>query len=79
MAIPTYFGQPITQVLIDNSTIADIFQEQLHIPDANSKLHHLNRLVKHISIAFSPEDAHRFPDSEGGDRFVAQLAEEWMK
>ena len=66
-------------LLIDNSTISDSFQAQLHIPDANGKLHHLSKPVKHVSIAFSPEDAHRFPDSEEGDRFMAQLAEEWMK
>ncbi len=65
-------------LLIDNSTIADSFQAQLRIPDANGKLHHLSKPVKHVSIAFSPEDAHRFPDSEEGDRFMAQLAEEWM-
>lgn len=66
-------------LLIDNSTISDSFQAQLRIPDANGKLHHLSKPVKHVSIAFSPEDAHRFPDSEDGDRFMAQLAEEWMK
>ena len=66
-------------LLIDNSTISDSFQAQLHIPDANGKLHHLSKPVKHVSIAFSPEDAHRFLDSEEGDRFMAQLAEEWMK
>ncbi|MBD5358907.1 MAG: hypothetical protein HDR88_18275 [Bacteroides sp.] len=58
-------------LLIDNSTIADSFQAQLRIPDANGRLHHLSKLVKHVSIAFSPEDAHRFPDSEEGDRFMA--------
>ena len=66
-------------LLIDNSTIADSFQAQLRIPDVNGKLHHLSKPVKHVSIAFSPEDAHRFPDNEGGDHFMAQLAEEWMK
>ena len=66
-------------LLIDNSTIADSFQAQLRIPDANGKLHHLSKPVKHVSIAFSPEDTYRFPDSEEGDRFMAQLAEEWMK
>ena len=66
-------------LLIDNSTISDSFQTQLRIPDANGKLHHLSKPVKHVSIAFSPEDAHRFPDSEEGDRFMAQLAKEWMK
>lgn len=66
-------------LLINNSTIADSFQAQLRIPDAIGKLHHLSKPVKHISIAFSPEDAHRFPDDKEGDRFMAQLAEEWMK
>ncbi len=66
-------------LLIDNSTIADSFQAQLRIPDANGKLHHLSKPVKHVSIAFSPEDADRFPDSEDDDRFMTQLVEEWMK
>lgn len=66
-------------LLIDNSTIADSFQAQLRIPDANGKVHHLSKPVKHISIAFSLEDAQRFPNSGEGDRFMAQLAEEWMK
>lgn len=65
-------------LLIDNSTITDSFQAQLRIPDANGKLHRLGKPVKHISIAFSPEDAARFPDKEDGDRFMSQLAEEWM-
>ena len=30
-------------LLIDNSTIADSFQAQLRIPDANGKLHHLSK------------------------------------
>ena len=66
-------------LLIDDSTISDSFHAQLRIPDANGKLHHLSKPVKHVSIAFSPEDAQRFPDSEEGDRFMLQLAEEWMK
>lgn len=65
-------------LLVDNRTIADSFQAQLRIPDANGRLHHLGKPVKHISIAFSPEDIARFPDNEDGDRFMAQLAEEWM-
>ncbi len=66
-------------LLVDNRTIADSFQAQLRIPDANGRLHHLGKPVKHISIAFSPEDIARFPDNEDGDRFMAQLAEEWMR
>lgn len=66
-------------LLVDNRSIADSFQAQLRIPDANGRIHHLSKPVKHISIAFSPEDAARFPDNEDGDRFMAQLAEEWMK
>ncbi len=66
-------------LLVDNRTIADSFQAQLRIPDANDRLHHLGKPVKHISIAFSPEDISRFPDNEDGDRFMAQLAEEWMR
>lgn len=66
-------------LLVDNRTIAGSFQAQLRIPDANGRLHHLGKPVKHISIAFSPEDITRFPDNEVGDRFMAQLAEEWMR
>lgn len=65
-------------LLIDNHTISDSFQSQLRIPDADGKLHNLSKPVKHISIAFSPEDAHRFPDNEEGDRFMSKIAEEWM-
>lgn len=32
-----------------------------------------------MSISFSPEDAHLFPDSEQGDRFMAQLIDEWLR
>lgn len=66
-------------LLVDNRTIADSFQAQLRIPDANGRLHRLGKPVKHISIAFSPEDITRFPDNEDGDRFMALLAEEWMR
>lgn len=66
-------------LLVDNSTISDSFQAQLRIPDANGKLHHLSKSVKHVSIAFSPEDVARFPDKEEGDRFMVQLAEEWLQ
>lgn len=66
-------------LLVDNRTIADSFQTQLRIPDAKGRLHHLGKPVKHISIAFSPEDIARFPDNEDGDRFMTQLAEEWMR
>ena len=66
-------------LLIDNSTIADSFQTQLRIPDTNGKLHRLSKPVKHVSIAFSPEDVHHFSTSEEGDCLMAQLAEEWMK
>ena len=40
-------------LLIDNSTISDSFQAQLHIPGANGKLHHLSKPVKYVSVAFS--------------------------
>lgn len=32
-----------------------------------------------MSISFSPEDAHLFPDNEQGDRFMAQLVDEWLR
>lgn len=66
-------------LLMDNRSISDSFQAQLRTPDANGKLHHLSKPVKHISIAFSPKDTALFPDNVQGDRFMAQLAEEWMR
>ena len=66
-------------LLVSNRTIADSFEAQLRIPDADGRVHRLSKPVKHISIAFSPKDAGRFPDNEEGNRFMEQIAREWMQ
>lgn len=66
-------------LLINNETMTDSFMAQLNIRDENGRLHNISKPVKHISIAYSPEDAARFPDNVSGDNFMKQLAEEWMK
>lgn len=62
-----------------NETIADSFNTQLRRPDSQGKIHHIGKPVKHVSISFSPEDAHLFPDNEEGDRYMAQLVDEWLQ
>lgn len=64
--------------VVSNETIADSFNTHLRRPDRNGKIHHIGQPVKHVSISFSPEDAHLFPDNEEGDRYMAQLVEEWL-
>ena len=66
-------------LFVSNRTIADSFEAQLRIPDSGGRVHHLSKPVKHISIAFSPKDTGRFPDNEEGDRFMEQIAREWMQ
>ena len=65
--------------VVSNETIADSFNTQLRRPDRNGKIHHISKPVKHVSISFSPEDAHLFPDNEEGDRYMARLVEEWLR
>lgn len=65
--------------VVSNETIADSFNTQLRRPDRKGKIHHIGKPVKHVSISFSPEDAHLFPDNEQGDRFMAQLVDEWLR
>lgn len=65
--------------VVSNETIADSFNTQLRRPDSNGKIHHIGKPVKHVSISFSPEDAHLFPDNEEGDRYMAQLVNEWLR
>lgn len=65
--------------VVSNETIADSFNTQLRRPDSKGKLHHIGKPVKHVSISFSPEDAHLFPDNEEGDRYMAQLVDEWLR
>lgn len=65
--------------VVSNETIADSFNTHLRHPDSRGRLHHIGQPVKHVSISFSPEDAHMFPDNEQGDRFMAQLVDEWLR
>ncbi len=65
--------------VVSNETIADSFNTQLRRPDSKGKIHHIGQPVKHVSISFSPEDAHLFPDNEEGDRYMAQLVDEWLR
>lgn len=65
--------------VVSNETIADSFNTHLRHPDSRGRVHHIGQPVKHVSISFSPEDAHMFPDNEQGDRFMAQLVDEWLR
>lgn len=65
--------------VVSNETIADSFNTQLRRPDSKGKIHHIGKPVKHVSISFSPEDAHLFPDNEEVDRYMAQLVDEWLR
>ena len=65
--------------VVSNETIADSFNTQLRRPDSKGKIHHIGKPVKHVSISFSPEDVHLFPDNEEGDRYMAQLVDEWLQ
>lgn len=65
--------------VVSNKTIADSFNTQLRRPDSKRKIHHIGKPVKQVSISFSPEDAHLFPDNEEGDRYMAQLVDEWLR
>ena len=65
--------------VVSNEAIADSFNTQLRRPDSKGKIHHIGKPVKHVSISFSPEDAHLFPDNEEGDRYMAQLVDEWLR
>ena len=65
--------------VVSNETIADSFNTHLRHPDSRGRVHHIGQPVKHVSISFSPEDAHLFPDNEEGDRYMAQLVDEWLQ
>lgn len=65
--------------VVSNETIADSFNTHLRHPDSRGRVHHIGQPVKHVSISFSSEDAHLFPDNEQGDRFMAQLVDEWLQ
>lgn len=65
--------------VVSNETIADSFNTHLRHPDSRGRVHHIGQPVKHVSISFSPEDAHLFPDNEQGDRYMVQLVDEWLR
>lgn len=65
--------------VVSNETIADSFNTHLRRLDSRGRVHHIGQPVKHVSISFSPEDARLFPDNEQGDRFMAQLVDEWLR
>jgi hypothetical protein len=58
---------------ISNKTIADSFQIQASMrPKVKSS-------VKHVSLAFSPQDTIRFSDDEKGDTLMVEIAKKWME
>ncbi len=59
--------------IVSNKTIADSFelQKAMHSPIAAP--------VRHVSLAFSPKDIHRFPENERGDALMVEIVEKWMK
>ena len=58
---------------INNKTIADSFQIQASMrPKVKSP-------VKHVSLAFSPQDTIRFPNDEKGNALVVEIAKKWME
>ena len=65
--------------VVSNETIADSFNTHLRHPDSRGRVHHIGQPVKYVSISFSPEDAHLFPDNEECDRYMAQLVDEWLR
>lgn len=59
--------------IISNKSIADSFTVQASIRPKIAKP------VKHISLGFSPNDAHLFTDDEKGDELMVRIARDWMK
>ncbi|WP_278410701.1 relaxase/mobilization nuclease domain-containing protein [Phocaeicola coprocola] len=58
---------------INNKTIADSFQIQASMrPKVKSP-------VKHVSLAFSPQDTIRFPNDEKGNTLMMEIAKKWME
>ena len=58
---------------INNKTIADSFQIQASMrPKVKSP-------VKHVSLAFSPQDTIRFPNDEKGNALMVEIAKKWME
>ena len=59
--------------IISNKSIADSFTVQA------SKHSKIAKPVKHVSLGFSPNDAHLFTDDEKGDELMVRIAKDWMK
>ena len=58
---------------ISNKTIADSFHIQASMrPKVKSP-------VKHVSLAFSPNDAARFPNDGEGNALMVEIARKWME
>ena len=58
---------------ISNKTIADSFQIQASMrPKVKSP-------VKHVSLAFSPQDTICFPYDEKGNALMVEIAKKWME
>ena len=58
---------------INNKLIADSFGLQASMrPKVKSP-------VKHVSLAFSPQDTIRFSDDEKGDTLMVEIAKKWME
>ena len=58
---------------ISNKAIADFFQIQASMrPKVKSP-------VKHVSLAFSPQDTIRFPNDEKGNTLMVEIAKKWME
>ena len=58
---------------VSNKTIADSFQIQASMrPKVKSP-------VKHVSLAFSPQDTIHFPDDEKGNALMVEIAKKWME
>ena len=58
---------------ISNKTIADSFQIQASMrPKVKSP-------VKHVSLAFSPQDTIHFPNDEKGNALMVEIAKKWME
>ena len=59
--------------IISNKSIVDSFTIQASI---HSKI---AKPVKHISLGFSPNDAHLFTNDKKGDELMVRIAKDWMK
>lgn len=59
--------------IISNKSIADSFTIQASMRSKIAKP------VKHISLGFSPNDAHLFTNDKKGDELMVRIAKDWIK